>query len=62
MGPDKANLWDCLPFYFVVVVVLVFYGPWIHFKSFQARSVYLTTIPGKPPRHLISTWFPFFRQ
>ena len=40
----------------VVVVVLVFYGPSIHFSSFRARSVSLSTLfLGKPPRQFTST-------
>ena len=40
----------------VVVVVLVFYGPWTHFRSFRVRSVNLSTLfLGKPPRQFIST-------
>ena len=35
----------------VVVVVLVFYGPSTHFRSFRARSVNLSTLLlDKPPR------------
>ena len=42
--------------YGFVVVVLVFYGPSTHFRSFQARSVFLSTLfLGKPPRQFTST-------
>ena len=41
---------------FVVVVELVFYGPSIHFKSFRARSVNLSTLfLDKSPRQFTST-------
>ena len=38
------------------LVVLVFYGPSTHFRSFQARSVNPATLfLGKPPRQFTST-------
>ena len=38
------------------VVVLVFYGPSTHFRSFRARSINLSTLfLGKPPRPFTST-------
>ena len=50
-------------FVVVVIVVLVFYGPSTHFRSFRARSVNLATLfLDKPPRQFTSTLCPFFRQ
>ena len=38
------------------LVVLVFYGPSTHFRSFRARSVNLATLfLGKSPRQFVST-------
>ena len=39
------------------IIVLVFYGPSTHFRSFRARSVNLATLfLGKPPRQFTSTF------
>ena len=54
----------------LVVVVLVFYGPSTHFRSFRAPSVNLSTLfPAKPPRQFtsvhsfVSNWqLPFLNQ
>ena len=48
----------CFPEVLLVVaaVVLVFYGPLTHFRSFRARSVNLATLfLGKPLRQFTST-------
>ena len=46
-----------------IVVVLMFYGPSTLFRSFQARTVNLSTLSlGKHPRQFTSTLFTFFRQ
>ena len=48
---NAAKLW-----YFIKVVVFVFYGLSTLFRSFQARSVILSTLfLGKPPRQFTST-------
>ena len=45
------------------LIVLVFYGPSAHFRSFRAQSVNIATLfLGKPPRQFTSTQCPFFRQ
>ena len=39
-----------------IVVVLVFYGPSTHFRSFQVQSINLASLfLGKPPRQFTST-------
>ena len=51
---DLTNSW---------LVVLMFYGPSTHFRSFRACSVDLATLfLCKPPRQLTSTKGPFFCQ
>ena len=44
-------------------VVLVFYGPSTHLRSFRVQSVNLATLfLGKPSKQFTSTLCPFFRQ
>ena len=50
-GPRELGPW-----FLLVLVWFLFYGPSTHFRSFRARSVNLATLfLGKPPRQFAST-------